>query len=390
MSKKAVFIISLVSFFALLNNTYASETFISSCDKTPSNYLGRAFKLKTDYPSNLNNVEKPWEKVSFQKKAKKYADAVLLYIYQGNISSDFYLEQNTVRNWYHAPWMHYGTLGREFMHGLTREKSCRPGQLHPNQKSKFQNWAVSIINDAGGYTYGQIWKDPNNPTFTKVEFPNGTVSAKLIFTEATPDEVPYLKHSPEWVAYINNSDKGTDKVFKTLRLLQIDFAVKDHRSKSTGWVMGTFVYDSDLNNENSWLNMVPIGITWGNDPSYTKKDKENNNKLSETWINDKINKEYLGYLGRLNGPVDNKNSSCMSCHSTSQMNGRSSSVPSLDISQEEIAYWFRNIKSDQAFDDGAITLDYSKQLQHGIMNFYEARAKNDKTGCATFNSPVKN
>ncbi|WP_341792198.1 hypothetical protein [Rickettsia endosymbiont of Gonocerus acuteangulatus] len=91
--------------------------------------------------------------------------------------------------------MHYGVTGRELVHGLTRERSFKPGELHSKQKSIIQNWAISIINEHGAYTYGQVWRDINKPDITKGIFLDGTVSAKLVFTEATPEDIPTLKNS---------------------------------------------------------------------------------------------------------------------------------------------------------------------------------------------------
>lgn len=35
--------------------------------------------------------------------------------------------------------------------------------------------------------------------------------------------------------------------------------------------------------------------------------------------------------------------------------------------------WFRNVKTGEAFDSGAVSLDYSLQLGSGIANFFEWR-----------------
>ncbi|WP_375326244.1 hypothetical protein [Candidatus Tisiphia endosymbiont of Nemotelus uliginosus] len=375
----------LISYFSCTYAT-AQDTFISSCDKIPIGYEGKVFKIKTDYPDKIHNVQKPWESISFKQEPEKYAYAIINYIYEGNINCDFDLYCNKISNWYHAPWMHYGLTGREFVRGLTREKSLIPSQLHINQKSTFQNWAISIVNEMGAYTYGQVWKNVNKPDIKKGIFLNGTVSAKIIFTEATPIEVPYLKNSVEWIAYINQSGKGTPKDFKILRLLQIDFFVKDKRSKETGWVAGTFIYDSSVNNINPWFNIKLIGVSWGNDPDYSSIDYQQGKTLSESWVSDE-NSKHLGYLGRLAGPADNKNSSCLSCHSTAQYPERSLSVPVMkDMTEKEIAYWFRNLNSE-AFDKESFNLDYSKQLSHGIIHFYKAQTNKDPTGCNNFNLP---
>jgi hypothetical protein len=203
--------------------------------------------------------------------------------------------------------MHYGVTGREFVNGLTREKSFKLGELHCGRKSMLQNWAVYIINKQGAYMHGQGWRDINNPDITKGKFLDGAVSAKLVFKEATQKDIPTLKNSITWTGYINQSEKGTPEMFKQLRLFQIDFLVKDKRSEETGWVAGTFIYDCTINNKNPWFNMKLVGVAWGGDPYYFRADYIIAKRLLECWISPDVVKNSLGYLGRLNGPIDNKN-----------------------------------------------------------------------------------
>ncbi|WP_353272373.1 hypothetical protein [Wolbachia endosymbiont (group A) of Urophora cardui] len=298
--------------FLMLSSSFvhASGALVSSCDKIPSGYRGKVFKIKTDYLAETSNKERPWECISFKEEPQKYAYTILKYIYDGNIDCDFDLHCNKVANWYHAPWMHYGINGREFVNGLTRERSFKPGELHNDQKSMLQNWAISIVNEQGSYTYGQVWKDINNPDITKGEFLDGTVNAKLVFTEATEDDIPTLKNSITWTGYVNQSEKGTPKVFKQLRLFQIDFLVKDKRSEETGWVAGTFIYDCTINNKNPWFNMKLVGVAWGNDPNYFRADYIIGKRLLECWINPDVMKgcavvRIKKYLAELSG-VQNK------------------------------------------------------------------------------------
>lgn len=376
----------ILSFSILIGSvTHANRTMVSSCDEIPSGYRGKIFKIKTDYPAEASNKEGSWECISFKDEPQEYAYAILKYIYDGNIDCDFDLHCNKSANWYHAPWMHYGVTGREFVNGLTRERSFKPGELHNNQKSIIQNWAISIVNEQGGYTYGQVWRDMNNPDITKGKFLNGTVSTKLVFTEATEEYIPTLKNSITWTGYVNHSEKGTSKTFKQLRLFQIDFLVKDKRSEETGWVAGTFIYDDTMNNKNPWFNMKLLGVAWGNDSNYFTSDYIIGRRLLECWINPDVMEGSLGYLGRLNGPIDNKKSSCLSCHSTAQYPKKSSSVPPEQATEAEIKYWFRNLK-EESFDERAFNFDYSQQLSHGVDNYYRAKEKNDSIGCSNVNS----
>ena len=56
-----------------------------------------------------------------------YAIAVRDYVFEGNIrggdvDGDFDLFANSIgRDWFHAPWQHWGGNGREGYHGLIRE-----------------------------------------------------------------------------------------------------------------------------------------------------------------------------------------------------------------------------------------------------------------------------
>jgi hypothetical protein len=98
-----------------------------------------------------------------------------------------------------------------------------------------------MYNAPGGYAIGQVWKDHNAPDPTAAKFPDGTVSCKLLFTTATAAQVPYLKNDFEWQADVSLAG-STKRSIQTVRLLQIDVAVRVTRADSTtGWVFGTFV-----------------------------------------------------------------------------------------------------------------------------------------------------
>jgi len=154
-------------------------------------------------------------------------------------------------------------------------------------------------------------------------------------------------------------------------LLQLDIAVKDSRSTETCWVFGTFAYNYDAPGNTVWEKMVPVGLMWGNDPgNFTGSN------IKESWINPDFltlfkfpdgTTMHIGYKGRLNGPVDNKISSCISCHSTAQSPQFARLTP--DVSKPaDLALFFRNIKCDVPFstDNNSTSLDYSLQLSGGI------------------------
>ena len=98
-----------------------------------------------------------------------------------------------------------------------------------------------------------------------------------------------------------------------VRLMQIDIAVKDKRAGTTGWYFATYAYDRNLPGTSPWTKMAPVGLMWGNDPGGPP--------IEQSWINPDAPAYALAHLGvddRLNGPVDNPASACMSCHSTAQ------------------------------------------------------------------------
>lgn len=365
---------TLVCAAALILSTPALAQFPDAHDSPPAGWTGPVFHLRQDYPQTLPPTgSRPWTSISFKTKPNDYLKAVLGYALEGNKEVDFVVQNNATRGWYHAPWMHAGPSGREFIHGLTHERSSRPRELHPNQTSTFDNWAVSVYNPRGGYTLGRVWKDPDSPNPSAAKFPVGSVSIKLIFTEATVAQVPYLAGSVEWQADVNRASGSGPR--PTLRLLQVDVAVRDSRATSTtGWVFGTFVYDGNAPGATPWDRLVPIGLMWGNDPTLVGTTQA----LKETRINADLEiPQHLGFEKRVNGPIDNPRSSCLSCHSTAQIQPDLSkasrdAIPAANASLQTLRLYFRNVKSGVPFDAGALSLDYSLQLQNGIANWAQA------------------
>ena len=338
------------------------------------NWTGHVFQLSQNYPTTSGPDAQPWLQFDPKTQPDQYLTAVLSYIFEGNIQADtessFDPRLNAVRGWYNAPWQDVGINGREFIHGLTRERVSRPHELAPEQVHEWNNYAVGFYNAPGGMIIGRVWQDHGDPDPTAALFPNGTVATKLIFTTASEAEVPYLKGSPQWQAYVyaNPNDpapKATSpRAVLSLRLLQIDIAVKDDRlSDTTGWVFGTFVYGSGPGGQgggSGWTNVSSVGVIWGNDPGYS-----GTGPLSQTWLNPAVHMPHVGYQGRLNGPIDNPASSCLSCHSTAEVPS-GTMVPPTGVNP---AFWFQNIKSGTPFDSGRQSTDYSLQLSVGIANF---------------------
>jgi hypothetical protein len=355
-------------------STSYAQIYSNSFDAVPPGYKGPIFQLSREYPVSLPTEQDfPWLQFDFKSQALEYIQSLLKYILEGNIDVDWILQDNPKRTWYHAPSMVWGSGGREFTHGLTGERHSRAFELHPLQTKPALNWAVGFYNPLGGYIVGRVWADTLNPKLSEAVFPEGTVGAKLLFTDAELSQVPYLKNSYEIKAFVPISINDNKKTLKTMRLLQMDVAVKDSRSTSTGWVFGTFVYNAKKQGKTKWDKLVPVGLSWGNDPQAIV----DGSKLQETWINqefinlftfDTDKTLHLGYKDRLNGPVDNPLSSCISCHSQAQIPVVVPVTPKFnDI--ESVKKYFRNIKSGELFQGEAgssFPLDYSLQLSRGI------------------------
>jgi hypothetical protein len=383
----------------------------------PAIYSGPLFVLSQDYPTQMPTERPAFLSSDFKADWKAYMMKVRDYCFEGNTGVDFRVEHNTVRKWYHMPWQDYGPQGREGIHGLTKEAQVQKQQLASTQTYvNGQTVAVGFFNEPGGYTIGQVWADHMNPDPSKSSRPNGfpvgTVVFKLLFVDVPTSQVPSLVNAKEWQAYIDpcyrepcTPPAGDDRVLKHVALIQMDIAVRtDDKQAPTGWLFGTFQYNGALNHPDAWENLIPVGLMWGNDPTvnantYTQQsfttppDKTKiNPKLKETAINDDPNElppTHLGWDGRLNGPVDNPISSCMSCHMTAQFPSDAPLNPSF---QSKIPYtfnpkgnaywmrWFQNIDCTVPFGNylaggvpekglNTLSTDFSLQLAISITNF---------------------
>jgi hypothetical protein len=181
--------------------------------------------------------------------------------------------------------------------------------------------------------------------------------------------VPFLANSKEWQA--NVSLAGSNKRSpRTVRLLQVDVAVRDDRADATtGWVFGTFMYQSDAAGSTPFDRLVPVGLMWGNDPYLTPAQAAAGQKPKETWINPASKSPHFGWLGRLNGPVDNPKSSCLSCHARAGSPQTTDLVFAASASDAEKLAYFTNVKAGEPYAPGVKSFDYSLQLGIGVRNF---------------------
>jgi hypothetical protein len=374
--------------------------------RPPSDWIEPTFRLSQDYPDQIpNKQDYPWEKVDFRTAPEEYLQAVIDYCFEGNVEVDFNPEKNSTRKWYHAPWLHAGPNGREFVKGLTRERSSRPFELAQNQSETYRNYAVGFYNDRGAFAIGRVWKDSSKPDPKQAVFPEGSVSFKLLYTTAPESIASYLIGSPTWIADIDRSNSAAEVLKREVRLLQIDISVKDKRSDCGGWVFGTFHYDSTVSATNPWRKLRALSLTWGNDPKLTETMYLNGTKPEQSWVNalspiaiyrNSVSAggpapRVFGLAGRANGPVDNPASSCLSCHGTAQIPASVPMIPQNGLSETQKLVWFRNLAPNESFSPRSVSLDFSLQLGVGIQNFNQANplapASGDRSLFSIFSRP---
>jgi hypothetical protein len=254
------------------------------------------------------------------------------------------------QSWYPAPRMIYGEAGqagvREAARGMTKERRIAAKELGTNV-NPFDNYAVAYYDSRGARTYARVWSTATPGTDTAsvahMRITAGGMVFKLLFSAAKPsDFAPADLLAGSVTADILPSADGAPV---PVRLLQIDIAVKDDRAGPTGWYFATYAFDTNAAGNSPWLKMTPVGLMWGNDPQGAP--------LRETWINPSAPEyaaKHLGVDGRLNGPVDNRVSACMSCHGTAQAPSLANMIPpATGPCEPQKASWFRNLPGSEAF-----------------------------------------
>ena len=396
---------------------------------SPSEYAAKysdqpVFHLKADFPKEMPTDRPEFlSRIDFRKDPLAYIEAVRDYSFEGNLP-DWDPYSNHVREWYHIPWLHPTAVGpnayppnggTEGFHGLIKEAPISPLQLGPGQKGKEGNYsvyAITLVNDYAGYTMGKMWRDPEQPDPTVTDarygggFPVGTVFAKLLFTDAPQgtDSLPFLTNPLQWTAYITPTffpvgSAPVARVVGKVNLLQMDIAVRDERADApglTGWVFGTFVYNGQLNQPNKFMNLVPAGLMWGNDPEnrinktnpFPPLKTEVNKELLQSAIFEtpQLPPQHLGWNGRLNGPADLNTTSCMSCHIAAQYPAVTSLVPEGAVpdggpnppkqgGSPEWMKWFANVRCATSMDPRAYSTDFSFQVAIALQNFFNVKSQ---------------
>jgi hypothetical protein len=301
------------------------------------------FRLRADY-EKADRFDKslPWRDWKLKLDVRNENDALVLalilqkYFYDSMANQDsrnpdrnFIAENNRQRYWCHMPWMQVGPQGRESIHGLTKELDLKPSPTMDLFKTavKGTDWGVAYYNYPGCKTilnaFGSVTQPKPNPDFSKVDFNDGTVSAKILFTTAEFDSI---KDAYVWQA--NTVQPGeTKRHIMPMRHIQMDIALRDSTIKGmkpelNNWAMFTYYFDPNYDYDREhrpllrranplksipnlppqFLKMRPMGIQTG----FGKPETGDTILFAGAQTN--------GLEGRLNGPADNPKSSCLSCH----------------------------------------------------------------------------
>lgn len=365
---------------------------------------------RTDYPTSAPAQTHAWEAIA-PSDWQAYIAAIFSEAKaSGAAIANKKITMPPTAGWWVAPWMDYGSNGREPLVGLTKERGPDPGDLSPTSPGGHQVWAIGWYNAEGAFGLGQVFADPCNPVVPSSTggapwtFPNGTASFKLLFTTADATVMPYLDGAPVVRAKIGTSPFSDGNGEADLRLLQVDVAVRDPDAPGTEWVMGTYIWKGPPRGDSFWDNLVPVGLMWGNDPgskndTFAQFASLNESRLNESlrgvvWQGDTAwpQRPFPGFQGRLNGPADNLRSSCLSCHALAQWrrDGNLSILPSYSLTPppdaakitDLVAKYFKNVKGGTLNDPSSngTPLDYSLQLEAGFTRICRACKDSDLTG----------
>ena len=355
-------------------------------------YKGPWFVLSQNYPAAAPADQYPWLTIDFDK-ADDYLAALRTYSFDGMIDAGFRPESNKVRPWFHMPMMNDGGGRREPIRGLTEERPISGPELGVKPGTTIHNYAIGFYNAAGATAIAKAWQG-SRPDISAVQFPQGTMTFKILFSAAKPTD--FTDPSADPMTGAPQFQIMTNAGVTAVRLLQMDVAATDNRAP-TGWVFGTFAFDKTATDPVGWMRLRPVGMSWGNDPGYTPADQAAGKALQESRISSQVPlfaKNHLGYAGRPNGPVDNPASGCLSCHGTAEFPIAADLGPlkSNCNTDAKKLYWFRDFRGNVPFGavDGQTcepetpkaplkALDFSLQMKVAVQNVLQYNAVNPCT-----------
>ena len=398
-------------------------------------YAGPLFKLSRAYPAGLPAPAMPWRTAIGNAPIATANAASYIQALKDSVARDMValLAGDDTwdagrRGWYNDPWL---GAQREAVHGMLVGVERFDETLFPKSglNKPFTTYVITYYNRTGAQTLGAIWRDPQAPRLDggATQYADGSVTVKLAFTTAGPQEWPAMRGALAWPMMMTaNATTGQfDRPTLAMGyLMQVDIVVKDTQSApQTGWVFTTLVYDRATRpgSRGVWDQMVPLGAQWGNDPRVDSAANPGA-ALFETWVNPNAPGyalETLGWGGRLSGPNDHgvndvsvahegkrrllrraANSSCLSCHGTSQWNAANpakgmasflmplappapgaapnAGAPYLDSPAPGSAAWlrwFQNRAGEVPMDVGSVAGDYDLALTFRVLPaWHEAKS----------------
>lgn len=295
------------------------------------------FQLSANYPSTPDFQTPPppapdmqaltsGDSARAQEAARQWLTAIQAYLYEdmndqnpADPNRNFRVgggkTQVSARRWYHMPWLHTPTVdemgagrGRDGIWGLTRELDLlgpiKAWPVNTGTDCVGTDWGIGFFNEPGGYAIGQVFPTGDSVNMDRATFPLNTVSYKVLFTTATPDQVSAIDGA--WEIDANVIPKGCPRngprQVTKVRHVQMDVMMRFGKGPDD-WIFGAFIYNKNKRDQ-FWKGMEPVGVQFGP-------------KLAQTI---RVSKEMIpnGLDGRLNGPADNPMSSCLSCHSRAQ------------------------------------------------------------------------
>ncbi len=321
--------------------------------------------------------------------------------------------------WYNEPWL--GSQ-RESISGTYGAGEFGPA-IFPGTglRATFNTHVLTYYDERAAATLNKVWgSTAMTPDLSgsNAQFDEGAIVVKAaLFASIDPNQKTgwwdAMDGAASWNMMLDQDQtpgNTTPAVVWPGYVAQFDIIVKDSQSSpQTGWVFMTLVYDSRIQSNEIWDKMVILGVQWGNDPQATK----DGDPLVENWNNPNAPlyaTQTLGWGGRLSGPNDGgrndiavngkiiKNapdSSCMSCHSTSQWNVAGHNMPTFLLPSYSPAAgskgppfqtcgddgkpnpngnyicspapgspqwmkWFQNRRGDQPMDAGSVATDFDE------------------------------
>jgi len=403
----------------LVKQLQVAKPFQNNNGVVPSGYSGPTFVLNHAWPTKhlppLANA--PWQRAINNGRitvanAPAYAAALKAAISANGrkLVTDHEHWDASKAGWYNEPWL--GSL-RDPISGTYQAGEFGPG-IFPGTglQAAFQTNVLTYYDARAAATLTSFWhNDAMHPTLAApaAQFDEGAIIVKAaLFSSENPQMQngwwKALQGASTWPLYISVGPQSA-KTQPPAQLwsgsvAQFDIIVKDSQSSpQTGWVFMTLVFDASAPGDN-WDKMVPLGVQWGNDPQATAAGMP----LKENWNNPAAplySTQTLGWGGRLSGPNDGgrnnisvngveqvnaPNSSCMSCHSTSEWDANSHRMTSFLLpsipttkppyfklcgpNQDLICSpapgssawmkWFRNRKGTVAMDPGSFATDFDE------------------------------